>query len=49
MMRLRWASAIVVLCVLASASTAYAECAWGACASVVDHPVRYSVGGVDLP
>ena len=28
MMRLRRASAIAVLCVLASAATAYAECAW---------------------
>ena len=28
MMRLRRASALVTLCVLASAATAYAECAW---------------------
>jgi len=28
MMRLRRASAIVALCLLASAATAYAECAW---------------------
>jgi hypothetical protein len=49
MMRLRRASAIAVLCVLVSAATASAECAWDACASVVDHPVRYSVGEVDLP
>ena len=45
----RRAALPVVLLLLASAATAYAECAWGACPSVVDHPVRYSVGGVDLP
>jgi hypothetical protein len=50
MMRLgRRATLLVALLLLTSAATAYAECAWGACASVVDHPARYSVGGVDLP
>ena len=49
MMRLRRASAIVTLSVRASAATAYAECAWDARASIVDHPVRDSIGGVDLP
>jgi hypothetical protein len=49
MKRLRRASVIVALWMPTLAATANAECAWGACASVVDHPVRYSVGGVDLP
>jgi hypothetical protein len=49
MMRVRRASATVALCLLASAMTAYAECAWDARASIVDHPVRDSIGGADLP
>jgi hypothetical protein len=50
MMRLgRRASLLVALFLLTSAATAYAECAWDARASIVDHPVRDSIGGVDLP
>jgi hypothetical protein len=49
MMRLRRASIIAVLAMLAWAATASAEYAWDARASIVDHPVRDSIGGVDLP
>jgi hypothetical protein len=47
MMRLRRASAITALSTLAWTGTASAGCVWDARASV--HPVRDSIGGVDLP
>jgi hypothetical protein len=40
MMRLRRASAIAALCVLASAATAYAECAWVLWQQLVAKDVR---------
>ena len=49
MMRLgRRAALPVMFLLLTSAATAYAECAFDARASIVDHPVRDSIGGVDL-
>ena len=50
MMRLgRRASLLIAFFLLASAATAHAECAWDARVSIVDHSVRDSIGGVDLP
>ena len=48
MMRLRPASVIATLSLLAWAATASAECAFDARASIVDHSVRDASGGVDL-
>jgi len=40
---------IAALSPFAWAATAGAECAWDARASIVDHPVLDSIGGIDLP
>ena len=40
---------VVALLLLASVGTTSAECAWDVRASIVDHPVRDSLGDFDLP
>lgn len=49
MTRSRRASVIAALSVIAWAATASAECAGDMGASIVDPPVRDSIGSVDLP
>src|SRR4030095_5105624 len=48
-MRVRRISVIAAMFLLALTATASAQCAWDVRASIVDHPVRDSIGGFDLP
>jgi hypothetical protein len=49
MMQLARRTSLVVALLLAFVGTASAECAWDVRASIVDHPVRDSLGDFDLP